>query len=53
MFRFGAVQKLEFPNQKKTENVRGYLVLQRYVIPANKHAPEKGATRDPHDEMAP
>ena len=33
--------------------MRNYLVLQRHIIPTHKYAAEKGATSDPHDEMAP
>ena len=28
-------------------------LLQRNIMPAHKHAAEKGATSDPHDEAAP
>ena len=50
----------ENPNEKmvrkldaQAENVRKYLVLQRNIIPAQKHAAEEGATSDPRDEIAP
>ena len=35
------------------ENLRNYLVFQRNMISAHKHAAGKEAPRDPHDEIAP
>ena len=37
----------------QAEKMRNYSVLQRNMIPVHKHAAEKGATSDPHNEMEP